>query len=105
MIPTIDKVKTGKNIKELMNKKHITPNDVMEYLHLSCVQTVYRWFEGVNIPSIDNLYALSCLLRVSMDDLVVGMYGDKEIARKHLILLRLKRYCNEMQKFRAPKFA
>lgn len=101
MIPTIDKVKTGQNIKELMNKKHITPNDLMEYLQLSCVQTVYRWFEGVNLPSIDNLYALSCLLGVSMDNLVVGTSGDKELTRKHLMALRLQRYCKEIKKLKA----
>ena len=54
MIPAIDKVRTGKRIKELVQRKYLTPSDLMEYLHLSCVQTVYRWFEGVNLPSVDN---------------------------------------------------
>ena len=41
MIPTIDKEKTGKNLKKLMERKHITPMDMMEYLNLACVQTVH----------------------------------------------------------------
>lgn len=51
MIPMIDKLKTGQNLKQLLRERNITPADIAEYLHLSCVQTVYRWFEGVNIPS------------------------------------------------------
>ena len=100
MIPIIDKRKTGINIKKMMQEKHITPNDIVEYLHLSCVQTVYRWFEGTNLPSVDNLYALSLLLRVSIDDLVVGTRGDNMIAFKHLMGIRLKRYFKEIQKFK-----
>lgn len=72
MYPTIDRVKTGKLLEKLARVYGLSPKDICDYLSLSCVQTVYRWFEGVNVPSIDNLYALSRLLRVSMDELVVG---------------------------------
>lgn len=76
MYPTIDKLKTGKLLENLAQRYGLSPKDICNYLSLSCVQTVYRWFEGVNVPSIDNLYALSRLFRVSMDELVVG---DSEI--------------------------
>lgn len=72
MIPTIDRVRTGKRLKYLMDKQGITVKDIQNYLSLSCVQTVYRWLEGVNVPAIDHLYALSGLFHVAMDDIVVG---------------------------------
>jgi len=45
----------------------MNPVDIQTYLGLSCVQTVYRWLDGTNIPSVDNLYALSSLLHVDME--------------------------------------
>ena len=35
--------------------------DIQSCLGLSCIQSVYRWIKGVNIPSVDHLYALGCL--------------------------------------------
>ena len=48
----------------------ITPKDVQEYLGLGCVQSVYRWIDGVNMPTIDNLYAISELLQDTIDAIV-----------------------------------
>jgi len=36
------------------------------------VQTVYQWIEGINIPSVDHLYALSRLFHVNIDDMLMG---------------------------------
>lgn len=72
MFPAIDKKRTGERIRWFMEKRGMNPVDIQTYLGLSCVQTVYRWLDGTNIPSVDNLYALSSLLHVDMDDLVAG---------------------------------
>ena len=70
--PHIDAYRTGQNIKRVMRSKGFTVRDLQEYLSLAVPQTIYRWFEGRNLPSIDNLYALSGLFGVSMDALVAG---------------------------------
>ena len=72
MFPTIDKKETGINIRRIMDERGITVKDVQEYLGLGCVQSVYRWTDGVNMPTIDNLYALSELVCVPMDEIVCG---------------------------------
>ena len=36
------------------------------------MESVYRWIDGVNMPSIDNLYALSALFQLPMDAIVRG---------------------------------
>lgn len=69
--PIIDLKETGKKIKKLCKQEGYTPEKLMRILNLSCVQTVYRWFNGQNVPSIENFYALSLLLKVSMEDLLV----------------------------------
>ena len=72
MFPLINKRETGVNLRRIMDMRGITPKDVQEYLGLGCVQSVYRWTDGVNMPTIDNLYALSELLQVSIDAIVRG---------------------------------
>ena len=38
----IDMVQTGKRIKRMMESSGYTPRMLQEYLHLSCVQPIYR---------------------------------------------------------------
>ncbi len=70
--PVIDQKKTAEQIGRHMERMGLKPKELQKYLGLSCVQTVYRWLEGKNIPVIDHLYALSYLFGVSIDDLVAG---------------------------------
>jgi len=72
MFPTINKRETGINLRRIMDMRDITAKQVQEYLGLGCVQSVYRWIEGINVPTIDNLYALSELLQVPIDSIVCG---------------------------------
>lgn len=70
--PVIDKKRTAERIKSFMRYNRLKPTDIQHYLGLTCVQTVYRWLDGVNIPSVDNLYALSQLFGVMVDDMLAG---------------------------------
>ena len=72
MFPLINKRETGVNLRRIMDMRGITPKDVQKYLGLGCVQSVYRWIDGVNMPTIDNLYARSELLQVPIDAIVRG---------------------------------
>ena len=72
MFPLINKCETGVNLRRIMDMRGITPKDVQEYLGLGCVQSVYRWLDGINMPTIDNMYALSELLQVPIDAIVRG---------------------------------
>lgn len=72
MFPTINKRETGINLRRIMRMRGLSARDVQEYLGLGCVQSVYRWIDGVNLPTIDNLYALSELFQLPMDAIVCG---------------------------------
>ena len=72
IVPKIDIYKTGQNIKHIMRMKGMTVKDVQEYLGLAAVQSIYHWFAGRSLPTVDNLYALSELFDVPMDVLVWG---------------------------------
>ena len=83
MYPVIDKRKTGVNLRRIMDKRNISVKDVQKYLGLNCVQSVYHWLNGISLPNIDNLYALSELLEIPMDELVCG--DRKEFLPKPVI--------------------
>lgn len=69
--PVIDMRATGAHIKELMNTREVTVQDVQEAMGLASPQAVDRWLRGSSMPSVDNLYALSRYLNVSMEDVIV----------------------------------
>ena len=69
--PNIDMQKTGKRIRHLIENAGYNPKMIQEYLHLSCVQPIYRWYKGMILPSVDHLFMLSGLLGVHMEDFLV----------------------------------
>lgn len=76
--PVISVEKTGKRIREICERQGICAREIQEYMGFSAAQSVYDWFRGKNLPSVDNLYALSRLLKVTMETLVVA--SDQEEA-------------------------
>lgn len=69
--PNIDMLRTGKKLKYMMESAGYTPRMIQDYLHLSCVQPIYRWYKGQILPSVDHLFMLSELLNVHMEDFLV----------------------------------
>lgn len=70
--PVIDMARTGQNIKRIMQLKGLTVKDIQEFLELGTPQSIYHWFDGRNLPTIDNLYALSELFHMPVDALLIG---------------------------------
>ena len=70
--PTIDMHRTGQNIRRIMRLRGLSVRDVQEFLELSTPQSIYHWFDGRNMPTVDNLYALSELFRVPVDEMLKG---------------------------------
>lgn len=71
----LDAKKTGARIKELRKENHLTVEEVSLFMGFESVQAVYKWQRGESLPTIDNLYALSQLFRISVDDI---LRGDRE---------------------------
>ena len=85
MFPTINLRETGINLRRIMDKREITPKDIKEYLNLGSIQTVYNWFNGLNMPTVDNLYAMSQFLQVSIDEMICG--NRKSIIPKSIVII------------------
>lgn len=77
-VTSIDLVLTGKRIHNAILESGYSLREVKDMLHLKCSQPVYRWIHGYTLPSIDNLYGLSKILGVQIEDLLVERgAGDK----------------------------
>ena len=77
--PAIDKAGTGKRIKKYMDNLGLSVKEVRDYLQLGSVQSIYHWLEGKSLPSMDNLFALSILLEVTVDDLICSKHKPPQI--------------------------
>lgn len=67
----IDMKRTGSRIKRLCEEKKVSVKMIQKKLQIGSFQSVYAWFSGKTLPSLDNLYRLSILLGVAMDDMIV----------------------------------
>lgn len=66
----IDMRRTGRQLKERCEERGITVSDIQKHLHIGSFQSVYAWFCGKTLPSLDNFYALAKLLGASMESLI-----------------------------------
>lgn len=76
--PVIDQKATGKNILRLRLEKRLTIQDVQEYFGFDEPAAIYRWQRGDNLPSLDNMVALSQLFGVTVEDILVLKETDNQ---------------------------
>ena len=46
------------------------------------VQTIYNWFAGKNMPTLDNLVVLAQILDVTMDEIIVTKMIEVDVAEE-----------------------
>ena len=71
MIPVIDMVGTGKNIALLRKQAGLTVRDLQNIFGFGTPQAIYKWQQGVAMPTLDNMVILSAVFGVSIDDILV----------------------------------
>ena len=70
--PVIDLPATGANIRRLRQTKGLSVRDLQRFFGFEEPQAIYKWQRGQSLPTVDNLYALSTLLDVPMNDILVA---------------------------------
>ena len=70
-LPTIDMIRTGQNITRLRRQAGLSVRDLQDIFGFAAPQAIYKWQQGVALPTIDNLVVLAAVLQVRMDDIVV----------------------------------
>lgn len=66
----IDIAATARTIEELLNARSMSDKELSELMNVS-VQAVNKWRHGKSFPDIENLYILSQILNVTIDELII----------------------------------
>ena len=69
-LPTIDMIRTGQNIARLRRQAGLSVRDLQDIFGFATPQAIYKWQQGVALPTIDNLVVLAAVLQVRLDDIL-----------------------------------
>ena len=86
--PVIDSKRTGRQIKTECRKQGLTVREIQDFLQIGAAQSIYDWFQGKSLPALDNMVALSRLLGVPMENLIVC----RTTCDRQLIACRTNKY-------------
>lgn len=70
-IPTIDLAKTGANITRLRKAAGLSVHDLQTVFGFNSPQAIYKWQNGLALPTVDNLIVLAAVLHVRLDDILI----------------------------------
>ena len=112
--PTIDMKRTGWNLKRICEDRHISVTELQHFLGLSCPQSIYRWFSGQAVPSVDHLFALASLFKLPMEKLLVkklfleknSLYffmTEQPLVKNWEFIMRMMNYQNKGQRMTKGK--
>ncbi len=76
-LPVIDMVRTGQNIGRLRKQAGLSVKDLQDIFGFATPQAIYKWQQGVALPTIDNLVVLAAVLQVHVDDILVTDTADQ----------------------------
>ena len=71
ILPMINMNKTGENICALREKKGLSVRRLQSKLGFATPQAIYKWQQGLTLPSVDNLVALATILEVPIEKILV----------------------------------
>ncbi len=84
--PLIDVEATGKNIERLRKLRNLSVKDIQNYFGFEEPQAIYKWQWGQTLPSVDNLFALSYLLNVPIQDILVAKEESQKNCGSNILL-------------------
>lgn len=70
-LPVVNMRRTGERISILREQRGLSVRELQRLLGFATPQAIYKWQHGETLPTIDNLVALSSILDVSIDDILV----------------------------------
>ena len=70
-MPTIDLAKTGANITRLRKAAGLSVHDLQTVFGFNSPQAIYKWQNGLALPTVDNLIVLAAVLHVRLDDILI----------------------------------
>ncbi|MEN8075822.1 helix-turn-helix transcriptional regulator [Clostridioides difficile] len=90
-LPVIDMKATGANIARIRKLRGLSVKDLQGYLGFDGPQAIYKWQWGQCLPSIDNLFALSRIFNISIEEILV----EKETTKISFFCYKNNRYLDK----------
>ena len=76
--PVIDLAATGRNISRLRQQSGLSVRALQKRLGLATPQAIYKWQQGLALPTVDNLVALAAILNCTLEDILIFVSPDRE---------------------------
>lgn len=70
-LPVVNMRRTGERISQLREARGLTVRQLQRLLGFATPQAIYKWQHGETLPTIDNLVALSAILNVPIQEILV----------------------------------
>lgn len=70
-LPVVNMRLTGQRISALREARGLTVRQLQRMLGFATPQAIYKWQHGETLPTIDNLVALSAILNVPIEEILV----------------------------------
>ena len=70
-LPVVNMRLTGERISALRQARGLTVRQLQRMLGFATPQAIYKWQHGETLPTIDNLVALSAILEVPIEEILV----------------------------------
>lgn len=100
--PSINMDATSKRISQLIDESGLTDKELSRMMGLS-VQSINKWRHGHNLPDIENLFILSRIFGVKVDDFFVPqIQGEEHVENSAASMLR--RVCAYYVRLRKMRF-
>lgn len=92
---SIDMEKTGANIKHCIRESGYSIREIMEITGITVEQTIYKWYRGESLPSLESQLILCRLFDLPITRLLVLKENNSEFIKKDLFSQK------QMQRFTA----
>jgi len=74
----ISKKKTGNRIRDMMINQGLTVAQLQNKLDLDSPQAIYKWINGINLPTVEHLHGLGRIFGAPIEEILVIEEGDKK---------------------------
>lgn len=69
-LPVINMARTGRNIAALRLQQGMSVRALQQVFGFATPQAIYKWQNGVSLPTVDNLVILSAVFHVPIDHIL-----------------------------------
>lgn len=70
-MPTINMQATGKKIEKMRQAAGMTVRDLQGVFGFATPQAIYKWQNGMSMPTVDNLVILAAVFGCRIDDILI----------------------------------